>query len=257
MLARRFPRGDSARSSVSTNSDARWPERNTLPAAEQSVERVRIATSALEASAERFKVLFEASADPYLILDGDHFSDCNQAAVELLRYRDKEDLLARHPGDLSPNEQPDGESSKDKADSMVTLTHSRGSHRFDWIHRRKDGAELPVEVTLTPIDLDGKPVLLVVWHDLGERIEAEQAMRAAKEIAEESTRAASSMGRTARNRSPATRRNTKMGSGLAWRDNSCVQVSAHYNVRIYVHIKVALHGKPDCQRISVKAQVGA
>ena len=135
------------------------------------------AEAELKASMERFRVLFDASADPYLILDGDNFSDCNQAAVELLRYSDKVDLLARHPGDLSPEFQPDGEPSKDKAESMIATAYAQGSHRFDWVHRKKGGEEFPAEVTLTPIELGGKQVLLVVWHDLTERHKAEAALR--------------------------------------------------------------------------------
>jgi PAS domain S-box-containing protein len=152
-------------------------------------ERVRIATADLEASVQRFRVLFDASSDPYLILDGERFSDCNQATVDLLRYNDKQELLARHPGELSPESQPDGEPSKDQAEAMIALAHSQGRHRFDWVYRKKDGEDLPVEVTLTSIDLGGKQVLLAVWHDLTERKKAEEAMRQAKEMAEEATRA--------------------------------------------------------------------
>jgi len=122
-------------------------------------------------------VLFDASADPYLILDGDRFTACNQAAVDLLRYNNKEELLARHPGDLSPEFQPDGKPSKDKAEAMITTAYARGNHRFDWVHRKNDDEDFPVEVTLTPIELEDKPVLLVVWHDLTERVKAEHRLR--------------------------------------------------------------------------------
>jgi len=139
------------------------------------------AEAQVKAGMERFQVLFDASPDPYLILDGGCFSDCNQAAVDLLRYHDKQELLARHPGDISPDTQPDGEPSKDKAEAMVAVAHAQGSHRFDWVHCRKDGVELPVEVTLTPIELAGEPALLVVWHDLTERNKAQQALREGEE----------------------------------------------------------------------------
>jgi PAS domain S-box-containing protein len=147
-------------------------------------ERVYAATAALEASVGRFEVLFDAAADPYLILDGERFRDCNQAAVELLGYGDKQELLARHPGELSPRRQADGEPSKEKAEAMIALAHSAGSHRFDWIHCRKDGHEFPVEVTLKPIELDGRGVLLVAWHDLSERKKVEDRVVAQQQILE-------------------------------------------------------------------------
>ena len=143
----------------------------------EDVTAARLADAELKASVERFQILFEASVDPYLILDGDHITACNQAAVDLLRYDSKDELLTRHPGDLSPDFQPDGEPSKGKAEAMIATTYARGKHRFDWVHRKKDGEDFPVEVTITPIELAGKQVLLLVWHDLSERIKAEQQLR--------------------------------------------------------------------------------
>ena len=153
--------------------------------------RVRTATAELEKSLERFSVLFDASPDPYLILDGEHYTNCNQAAVDLLHYQDKAELLAQDTAAISPARQPDGADSRERAEAMVAVARERGSHRYDWIHRRRDGQDLPTEVILTSFELDGRQVLLVVWHDLSDRYEAQQAMREAKNIAEEATRAKS------------------------------------------------------------------
>ncbi len=136
--------------------------------------RVRRATAALEASRERFRVLFDASADPYLILGDGRFTDCNLAAVALLRCADRAELLARRPAEFSPEFQPDGERSDEKASDMTAIARARGSHRFDWVHRRRDGEEFPTEVTLTPIEFGGKQALLTVWHDLTARHAAEE-----------------------------------------------------------------------------------
>jgi PAS domain S-box-containing protein len=143
----------------------------------EDVTELRIAEAELKASASRFQALFEASVDPFLILDGDRYTDCNQAAVALLGYGTKTELLARRPAELSPATQPDGTRSAVKAEAMVSTAFERGVHRFDWSHCRKNGEPVPVEVILTPIELDGKQVLLVVWHDLTERVEAERALQ--------------------------------------------------------------------------------
>jgi PAS domain-containing protein len=47
------------------------------------------------------RLLFERSPDPILLIDGEVFVDCNQAAVEMLRYASKIDLLSARPSDLS------------------------------------------------------------------------------------------------------------------------------------------------------------
>jgi CheY-like chemotaxis protein/nitrogen-specific signal transduction histidine kinase len=54
-----------------------------------------------------------------------------------------------------------------------------------------DGTDFPVEVTLTPVRLDGKDTLLVVWHDLTELNRAQEKLREAKEAAELATRSKS------------------------------------------------------------------
>ena len=147
----------------------------------EDITEAKMVEVALEASVKRFSVLFEASADPYLILEDGRFTDCNQAAVCLLHYSNKQDLLSRHLAEFSPKYQPDGAPSKEKAEAMIAMAHAQGNHRFDWVHRKKDGEEFPVEVTLTPLELDGKKVLLVVWHDLTERHKAEEALRKSEE----------------------------------------------------------------------------
>jgi polar amino acid transport system substrate-binding protein len=157
----------------------------------EDVTAAKHAEAELKASVERFQVLFDASVDPYLILDGDRFTACNQAAVELLKYTDKSELLAKHPAELSPEFQPDGERSTDKSERMIAMALQQGGHRFDWTHQKKDGEPLPVEVALTPIELDGRKVLLTVLHDLTERKRLEQVLIQAKEAAEEATRAKS------------------------------------------------------------------
>ena len=49
----------------------------------------------------------------------------------------------------------------------------RGSHRFEWVINRFDGAQLPVEIVLTLIRSGKKPLLLSVSRDFTERKQAE------------------------------------------------------------------------------------
>src|SRR5947209_2124300 len=125
--------------------------------------------------ADRFRVLFEHSSDAHFIFDGTGITDCNEATVRLLRAADKARVLALHPAVLSPEYQPDGRRSLEKAQEMDALARTRGYHRFEWLHRKLDGQVFPVEVTLNPVEIGGKPALIAVWHDLTEikRVEAE------------------------------------------------------------------------------------
>ncbi len=50
---------------------------------------------------------------------------------------------------------------------MTATALLRGSHRFEWMHRRMDGEDFWVEVLLTVIPLDGKQILYTVWREIG------------------------------------------------------------------------------------------
>lgn len=125
----------------------------------------------------QFRILFEESADANLIIDDEKFIDCNQAAVQMLRYRTKEELLNTHPSELSPPFQPDGRRSFEKAQQMMRIAFEKGSHRFEWDHRRADGEVFPVEVLLTRIPTDQKDILHTVWRDITDRRKFEEKLK--------------------------------------------------------------------------------
>ncbi|TVT51649.1 MAG: PAS domain S-box protein, partial [Sedimenticola thiotaurini] len=137
-----------------------------------------------EALQDQYRVLFEQSADALLIIDDGKFVDCNHAALKMLGYHNQAELLATHPSQLSPTLQPDGTTSFDKANEMIALAFQNGSHRFEWIHRKVDDTDFPLEVLLTPIPANGKFLLHVVWRDITQRKKSEEALRLAKYVTE-------------------------------------------------------------------------
>ena len=141
-----------------------------------------------EASDERFRILFERSSDAHLLYDDNGVIDCNDATLRMLRADRKESVLGRSPIDLSPRRQPDGRLSLIVGEQMRQLARLRGGFRFEWTHQRSDGSTFPVEVTLTPVRLNGRDVILSVWHDIAERKGAEDALRTAKDAAESANR---------------------------------------------------------------------
>ena len=124
--------------------------------------------------------VFERSPDAILLLDNGVFIDCNQAAVDMLRAGGRDELLSLSPSDLSPSNQPDGTSSSNKAQEMISIALERGSHRFEWWAKRRDGAEFPVEVLLTAIPFQERQILYVVWRDITRREEAERELSKAR-----------------------------------------------------------------------------
>jgi PAS domain S-box-containing protein len=126
-------------------------------------------------SNERFQTLFDSSPDPVWIIDNQRFVECNQAAIEMLGYPDKDSLKNIHPSELSPQFQPDGEESYSKAERMMLIAKEKGLNRFEWVHRRRDQSNFFAEVTLSAITLQGRQVLYCMWRDVTERKQAAEA----------------------------------------------------------------------------------
>lgn len=145
-------------------------------------ERLQAEAAASASANEKFRVLFEYSSDAHLIFDEGGIIDCNNAAIRMLRCNDKAQVLQLHPAVLSPERQPDGRLSLEKSVEMDATARVHGHHRFEWMHRRLDGEEFPVEVTLTPVRLFTGPALLVVWHELTEIKRKEAELRAQLEL---------------------------------------------------------------------------
>jgi len=126
---------------------------------------------------ERHRVIFESSTDAHLLVDKTGVIDCNNAAVQMLKFGSKEELMQHHPAEFSPEYQPDGRKSKDKAKENDILARENGNHRFEWVHLQTDGSAIMVEVTLNPVIVNQKPALLAVWHDITQRKQAEEKIR--------------------------------------------------------------------------------
>ncbi|MDB4893512.1 MAG: hypothetical protein JWL61_5367, partial [Gemmatimonadetes bacterium] len=110
--------------------------------------------------------------------------DCNDATLRMLRAPNRDRLMGRRPAELSPHRQPDGRLSVVVAGQMRARARITGYHRFEWTHLRHDGTQFQVEVTLTPMRMHGREVILAVWHDITERKAVEDALRMAKDAAE-------------------------------------------------------------------------
>ena len=119
----------------------------------------------------KYRILYELSPDAHVIAeiteDGRDlgFVDCNQAALDLLGMT-RDQLLAASAVSLSPERQPDGRLSREKAWELLAQCQSKGRVRFDWTYCRLDAETVPVEITMTVHREGGKTFLYSVWRDL-------------------------------------------------------------------------------------------
>jgi PAS domain S-box-containing protein len=135
--------------------------------------------AALLQSEARFRSLFERSADAMSVFDPliGRFIASNDAVVRQTRAPSREALGNASPAEISPERQPDGRLSSEKVREMVKLALAEGSHRFEWVSRRFDGSELPLDIVMTAIPFGERTLLFVVSRDISEHKRAENEIR--------------------------------------------------------------------------------
>jgi PAS domain S-box-containing protein len=124
---------------------------------------------ALRKSEDEYRSLFETSRDAILIADHSGYLDCNQASCALFGCKSKEDLIGKHPGEFSPELQPDGRNSFAEANEKISATIEKGIQFFEWVHKRHDGTTFPAEVLLSSSEFSGRPVVQAAIRDISER----------------------------------------------------------------------------------------
>jgi PAS domain S-box-containing protein len=134
---------------------------------------------ALRESEERHRVLFESSRDAIMTAGPPswHFTSGNPAARELFGVASAEQFASLGPMDLSPETQPDGRPSGEKAKELIETAMREGSCAFEWTHRRLNGGEFPALVQFTRMVIGGQTLLQGTVHDLTIRKHAEEAVR--------------------------------------------------------------------------------
>ena len=93
-----------------------------------------------------FRALFKGSGDASLLMAGGVFVDCNAAALKMMGCTKKGYLIGKRPEEVSPERQPDGSLSSEKAARMAAIALKDGTNRFEWTHTKRDGSDLFVEI---------------------------------------------------------------------------------------------------------------
>jgi PAS domain S-box-containing protein len=127
----------------------------------------------------RFRMFFERSADAMSLLDPQtlRYIEANEALVRLLGAPNREALRDVSPTERFPERQPDGRFSIEKARALVKVALDQGSLRFEWLVRRFDGTELPLDIVMTAVPFDGRTLLSLVYRDISTQKRAESEIR--------------------------------------------------------------------------------
>src|ERR1700730_10076852 len=131
----------------------------------------------LRESEEKFRALFEGTSQPVVLHDEHGILEVNASWLQLLGYSSLEEVIGKHPSEVSAKIQPGGEPADRLAREHIANALAKGSARFDWTVVRPDGTEIPIEVFLTPMQLGGRQLIPAVCNDITVRKRGEEELR--------------------------------------------------------------------------------
>ncbi len=129
---------------------------------------------ALEESEKKYRTVLDHQQDAlllhkYIADDYAHFSDVNDTAVKFYGYTRYEFLNLNVHGIVAPELMEQRVIDKRK-EQLVT----RGQLVNESVHIKKSGERVPVEVSMSMVELEGELYILAVVRDISERKEAEK-----------------------------------------------------------------------------------
>ncbi len=112
--------------------------------------------------------------------DGFENIDCNLEAIKLFSLDDKTEYLERF-FELSPKYQPDGKLSAESAGEKIITAFNEGYCKFEWLHKKLNGEEIPAEITLIRASYYDESIVVGYTRDMREIKASEAKARIAEE----------------------------------------------------------------------------
>jgi PAS domain S-box-containing protein/putative nucleotidyltransferase with HDIG domain len=139
----------------------------------------------LRDSEEKYRTLFTTSSDAIMLIEpiSGKFTAGNQTTMAMFGLKNDYDFSSFGPWDFSPERQPDGRASAEKAKEMNEIAMCDGSNFFEWAHKRLNGEEFSANVRLTRMVLDKKTILQATVRDITEHKQAELLILIQRDLA--------------------------------------------------------------------------
>ncbi|MBU0630019.1 MAG: PAS domain-containing protein [Candidatus Margulisbacteria bacterium] len=143
---------------------------------------LKLKAEGLQLHAEKyFDNLFSHSATPSLLLKQGKIASANQAFLVMFGLPSFSELAGKDLASLSPEKQPGGLMSKEKAKSEIETALAKGANRLEWLFARKDGSIFLGDIAITSIGSPEENALYVTANDITERKKREDHLKKSEE----------------------------------------------------------------------------
>ena len=122
----------------------------------------------LRDSEARYRILFERAGDAIFLMQNEIFIDCNPSTLVMYGCT-REQIVGHTPIRYSPEFQPDGRPSAEKAMEKINAAYAGKTQFFEWRHIKYDGTPFDAEVTLNVVEIAHAPHLLATVRDVSVR----------------------------------------------------------------------------------------
>ena len=140
------------------------------------------AHQSLKERENHYKTLFNSAYDAILIMDAHTFIDCNTSAVEVFGCSSKDEIIGHSPWEFSPEQQEDGRSSQATAAQLIDAALQGEPQSFNWTHLRRNRSPFKAQVTLAPLEIEGRTYVQANLRDVHDRAEIERQLEEGKAV---------------------------------------------------------------------------